>query len=132
MNPLSNERVLEKQNAGYMFPQHLLQIAYSSNVFNYGVNNVFTNGPVPVFWAGNVYVEKGISIAYQQNIYHTKRVFLLIGGQMLLTGKAISVKIISPPCRCIRCFDLPFYEQNLLIFISIIRLRNFLYFKNYY
>ena len=80
MRPLSQDKVNEKQNAGYLFPKHLLQIGFSTNMFNYGVNDFFTISPLPIFWSGNVYIEKGISIAYQQNIYHTKKVFSLDWG----------------------------------------------------
>ena len=80
MRPLSAEKIIEKQNAGYIFPHHLLQIGFSSNAVGYGVNDVFTNGPIPVFWAGLIYVKKGISLSYQQNIYHTKKVFSLDWG----------------------------------------------------
>ncbi len=80
MQPLSPEKVNDKQKDGYVFPHHLLQIGFSSNVFDYGVNNVFTEGPVPVFWSGNVFIKNGVSIAYQQNIYHTRKVFSLDWG----------------------------------------------------
>jgi hypothetical protein len=80
LNPLPSERIQEKMKSTAFFPHRMLQIGYSSNVFDYGVNDVFTNGPVPVFWAGMVYVKKGISITYQQNIYHTKKVFSLDWG----------------------------------------------------
>lgn len=80
MHPLSTERVNDKIKAGYIFPHYLLQIGYSTNLFHYGVNNIFTNGPIPVFWSGEVYVRNGLSIDYQQNIYHTKKVFSLDWG----------------------------------------------------
>jgi len=80
MHPLTDKRVKEKQDAGYLFPKHLLQIGFSTNAFKYGVNDFFTVSPLPIFWAGNVYIEKGLSIAYQQNIYHTKKVFSLDWG----------------------------------------------------
>ncbi|MFZ4400050.1 MAG: acyloxyacyl hydrolase [Bacteroidales bacterium] len=80
MHPLSIERINEKNKSAYFFPHRLLQIGYSSNIFNYGVNDVFTNGPIPVFWAGLVYVKKGLSVTYLQNIYHTKKVFSIDWG----------------------------------------------------
>ena len=80
MHPLPIERINEKIKAANFFPHRLLQIGYSSNIFDYGVNDVFTNGPIPVFWAGLIYVKKGLSVTYQQNIYHTKKVFSLDWG----------------------------------------------------
>ncbi|MFZ4414131.1 MAG: acyloxyacyl hydrolase [Bacteroidales bacterium] len=80
LHPLSIERINEKSKSASFFPHRLLQIGYSSNIFDYGVNNVFTNGPIPVFWAGMVYVKNGISVTYQQNVYHTKKVFSLDWG----------------------------------------------------
>ncbi|NVN94143.1 MAG: acyloxyacyl hydrolase [Bacteroidetes bacterium] len=77
MHPISKERISVKEKAAYVFPHHLLQLGYATNFLDYGVNDFFSEGPVPVFWGGDVYLEKGISLNYLQNVFHTKKVFSL-------------------------------------------------------
>jgi opacity protein-like surface antigen len=76
MRPLSTEKVEAASRSPYIFPKHLIQFGYSTNHFGYAVNN-FTSEKVPVFWGGDVQIEKGFTLRYQRNIYHTRKVFAL-------------------------------------------------------
>jgi hypothetical protein len=81
MRPLSKEKVEENARSGYFFPKNLLQLGYTTNAMGYGVNNSLSQGKVPIFWGGDIHIEKGISLHYLRNVFHTKKVFALdIGG----------------------------------------------------
>ena len=82
MQPLAPEKVKKNQSA-YHFPKQLLQLAYTSNVLGYGFNDAVSEGPVPIFWGGDVVVKNGLSINYQRNIFHTRKVFSLDWGASL-------------------------------------------------
>ena len=75
MRPLRAERVEKNSSTGFIFPKNVLQIGYTSNALGYGVNKAVSKGAVPVFWGGEVRVRRGISIHYQHNIFHTRKVF---------------------------------------------------------
>ena len=77
---LTKEKVADNKNSGYIFPANLIQVGYTSNFLGYGVNNFFSNKIFPIFWGGDVEVEKGISIHYQRNIFHGRKVFSLDWG----------------------------------------------------
>ena len=80
MRPLSQEKVEANAKSGYFFPKHTLQLGYTTNAFGYGVNE-FLNKDLHIFWGGDVQVEKGISLHYLRNVFHTNKVFALdIGG----------------------------------------------------
>lgn len=74
MMPLPAEKIKQSQE-GYIFPKHLLQLGFSSNQPGYTVNDFARD--IYIFWGGDVYVQKGISIAYQKNVFHTTKVFSL-------------------------------------------------------
>ena len=78
--PLSDEKLKKKASSGYIFPKQMIQVGYASNFMGYGVNDFFTKGKIPVFWAGDTYVKNGISINYLRNIYHGTKVFSLDWG----------------------------------------------------
>lgn len=77
MQPLSDERVQRNSDSRYKFPKHLLQVGYASNVIGYGVNDFFSEGPVPIFWGGEVVLKNGFSVSYTRNVFHTRKVFSL-------------------------------------------------------
>ncbi|HEX6335055.1 MAG TPA: acyloxyacyl hydrolase [Flavisolibacter sp.] len=77
MNPLADEKVAAVQKAGYHFPKHLLQVAYTTNALGYGVNDFVSQGAIPIFWGGDAEVKSGIAVNYQRNVFHTKKVFAL-------------------------------------------------------
>jgi hypothetical protein len=78
MRQLPPERVEATRRSGFIFPANLLQIEFSTGV-GYGVNT-FVSRRVPVFWGGNVKVDRGIAAHYQRNVFHTKKVFALDFG----------------------------------------------------
>lgn len=75
MRPLPPARVEETLAAGFVFPEHLIQVGHATNAFGYGVNN-FVSKTIPVFWGGAVEVERSVAtVQYQRNLFHTKKVF---------------------------------------------------------
>jgi Lipid A 3-O-deacylase (PagL) len=83
LRPLSKEKVERNIKSGYWFPQQLLQIGYTTNSLGYGVNNAVSKGPVPIFWGGEAHLKQGLSVNYQRNIFHARKVFAFdwgIGG----------------------------------------------------
>jgi Lipid A 3-O-deacylase (PagL) len=44
------------------------------------VNDFFSKGAVPVFWNADVQAARGVSLNYQRNTFHTRRVFSLDWG----------------------------------------------------
>ena len=77
MNPLSEEKVKKNSSSGYIFPKQVLQIGLTTNALEYGVNSFFAEGAVPIFWGGDVQVRRAISVHYQRNVFHTRKVFSL-------------------------------------------------------
>jgi hypothetical protein len=75
IHKLSEARVKENKNSGYIFPANLFQVGFTSNVLGYGVNNFFANKIFPIFWGGDAEVRNGISLHYQRNVFHGKKVF---------------------------------------------------------
>jgi hypothetical protein len=61
--------------SAYIFPEHLVQLEISTGK-GYGVNKFFSSR-VPIFWDGNVEITHGVAFHYEQNIYHTKKLFAL-------------------------------------------------------
>ena len=80
MNPLPEERVKRNSDPRYKFPSHLLQVGVSTNALEYGVNTFFADGPVPVFWGGEVQVRRALAVHYQRNVFHSRKVFSLDVG----------------------------------------------------
>ena len=72
---LSAEREEANRNSGFIFPANLVQVGFTSNVARYGVNDFFANKYFPVFWGGDVRAGKGLTISYQHNIFHGRKVF---------------------------------------------------------
>jgi hypothetical protein len=73
MRPLPEDRVIANRQSGVAFPAQLLQIEYSTG-YGYGINT-FLAKKLPVFWNGNVKVDRGLAIHYDRNVFHTARVF---------------------------------------------------------
>ena len=75
MRPLPAERVAETLAAGYLFPEHLVQVGYATDAFGFGVND-FVSKTVPIFWGGTVEVKRShLSVSYQRNLFHSKKRF---------------------------------------------------------
>jgi hypothetical protein len=79
MRRLSKETVEKNTNNGYIFPKNLLQLGFTTNALGYGVNN-FVSKKVHIFWGGDAEVERGFSIQYQRNVFHSRKVFSLDFG----------------------------------------------------
>jgi hypothetical protein len=76
MRSLPVERVEENRKAGFIFPENVIQVAFTTNTFGYGANN-FVSSKVPIFWGGHVQVARGATLRYQRNIFHTRKLFAL-------------------------------------------------------
>jgi hypothetical protein len=74
MRPLSKEIVERNAGSRYIFPKNVLQLGYSTNGLGYGINN-FVSKKVPIFWGGNAQLRRGVTLHYQRNIFHTRKVF---------------------------------------------------------
>ncbi len=75
MRPISKEKLETIAKEEKIFSKNILQVGYTTNGPGYGVNNFVSKGAVPIFWGGDVKVRHGISINYQHNIFHSKKVF---------------------------------------------------------
>ena len=78
MRPLPPDRVEANQRGGYVFPEGVVQVEYSSG-FGYGVNN-FVSRKVPIFWGGHAEVDQGVAGHVELNVFHTRKVFALDVG----------------------------------------------------
>ena len=79
MRPLSAERVERAREGGFIFPKHLIQVAWVTNAFGYGLNNAVST-KAPVFWGGDVHVARGATVRYQRNVFHTRSRLALDAG----------------------------------------------------
>jgi hypothetical protein len=77
LKPFSKEKLEKGTKLGHIFPKHILQIGFSSNVVGYAVNNFLSNEKFPLFWGGDAEVRQGLTICYQRNIFHGPKVFSL-------------------------------------------------------
>ena len=75
---LPAERVEETRRSGFVFPVNLVQVEYSTGV-GYGINT-FVSRRVPIFWDGDVKVDRGLAVHYERNVFHTKKIFALSFG----------------------------------------------------
>jgi hypothetical protein len=75
---LAADRVEATRRGGFVFPVNLVQVEYSTGV-GYGVNE-FVSKRVPIFWDGDVKVDRGVAVHYERNVYHTKKIFALSFG----------------------------------------------------
>jgi len=88
MRPLPAKRVEQNANSGTIFPKQIIQVGYTTNALDYGINNFVSKGAVPIFWGGEAQVKQGISVNYQRNLFHTRRVFSLDWGAGLSYWKS--------------------------------------------
>jgi hypothetical protein len=78
MRALPADRVEANARSGLVFPRNLAQIEYSTG-YGYSINT-FVSKTVPIFWAGNVSVDRGLAVHYDRNVFHTARIFALDFG----------------------------------------------------
>lgn len=76
LRELSKDKVASNIKSGYYFAKHLLQLSYTTNALSYGVNN-FISKKLHIFWGGAAELKQGISVHYQRNIFHARKVFSL-------------------------------------------------------
>ena len=82
MRELSPDIVERNLKSGFHFPKQSISAGITSNVLGYGANN-FVSGKLPIFWGGDVKIKHGISLSYQRNIFHSRKVFALdVGANM--------------------------------------------------
>jgi hypothetical protein len=74
LKELAKEKVASNSKSGYYFARHILQVSYTTNALNYGVNDLFSK-TLPLFWGGAAHVKRGFSLHYQRNIFHARKVF---------------------------------------------------------
>lgn len=80
MRELPAEKVETVKAAGYHFPRQMFFAGYATNALGYGANKAVSQGPVPIFWGGEVRVKSGLLLNYQRNIFHSRKVFALDWG----------------------------------------------------
>ncbi|MBE0663542.1 MAG: acyloxyacyl hydrolase [Bacteroidales bacterium] len=83
MRPLTADKVLANSNTGYIWPINQVTLGFTTNAAGYGVNAFFAEGAIPVFWGGDLHVERGISASYQRNVFHGRKIFSLDFGASL-------------------------------------------------
>jgi hypothetical protein len=88
MRPLRPEALERNSDSDFVFPENMVQIGYSSSATGFGANNLVSKGRVPVFWAGDVNVARGVSVNYQRNAFHTRRTFSLDWGVGISSWKS--------------------------------------------
>ena len=88
MRPLSEDEVDRNSNAGFVFPKNIVQFGYMTDALGYGINDFVSKGAVPIFWAADVRVARGMSASYQRNVFHTRRVFSLDWGATAASWKS--------------------------------------------
>ncbi len=87
IRPLTPERVEHNSTGGYVFPENVIQFGFSTSSFGYGVNNFFA-GKVPIFWGGNVEVDRGWGVHYQRNLFHSRKRFAFDLGTSVARWKS--------------------------------------------
>ena len=76
MRLLPPERAAANRETGYIFPAKLLQFEYTTSAFGYRLNRAVSS-KVPLFWGGHVQVAQGGAVHFEQNVFHSRRIFAL-------------------------------------------------------
>ncbi len=74
MRTVPDDAVAENRSGGYVFPENMVRAGFTTNVFSYVMNDLFSK-KIPIFWGGRVEARQGLTIDYQRNVFHTKKVF---------------------------------------------------------
>lgn len=69
-------------DSSVVFPQRLIQLGVATNSMGTALNRFVA----PVFWEGDAVVKTGGSFEYQQNVYHTRRLFSFDFGTSVAYG----------------------------------------------
>lgn len=86
MRALAPAQVRANSRAEVVFPANVLEFEFSTG-YGYGVNT-FVSKTVPVFWNGDVKVDRGLAVHYDRNVFHTGRVFALDLGASASTWRS--------------------------------------------
>ncbi len=78
LQPYSKKKSEQLSNSKYYYPKRTIQVGYSSMLAGYSINEFLEK--VYLFWGGKVEVDRGLSINYQENIFHNHKVFSLDWG----------------------------------------------------
>jgi len=117
LRPLSEDEVERNSNPGFAFPKNIVQFGYVTDALGYGMNDFVSRGAVPVFWDANVRAAHGLSLNYQRNAFHTRRVFSLDWGAAAASlkskdrGQKFHVASVYPVLRftAVRTKTMDFY-----------------------
>jgi hypothetical protein len=71
-----------------VWPKNLFQMGYITDALGFAVNDFVSKGAVPIFWPGSVEAAHGLSVNYQRNVLHTRRVFALDWGAGVSSWKS--------------------------------------------
>jgi hypothetical protein len=74
MRTVPDAAVKENRSSGYVFPANMIRVGLTTNGLGYGMNGLFSRR-IPIFWGGQVETRHGVTIDYQRNVFHTKKVF---------------------------------------------------------
>lgn len=75
----SDEEAPDARETNHRFDERsLLQLEYTTAV-GYSINT-FLSTKVPVFWKGNVQVDRGVAVHYDRTVFHTRSVLSIEGG----------------------------------------------------
>lgn len=60
----------------YIFHKNTLKMgAFSTSIFDPGINKYFTVHYLPIFWSGDIHARQGVWLIYERNIFHTHKRF---------------------------------------------------------
>lgn len=74
MRPLPAAEVEANRRAGFVFPENVVRLGFTTNQLTYGVNDFFSQ-KVPIFWGGRVETKAGATLDFQRNVFHTEKRF---------------------------------------------------------
>jgi len=74
MRSLDAAQLREASQGGYLFPKRLIQVGYAYGGAGLGVND-FLSSDVPIFWGANLSVDHGFTLRYEQNLFHSRKLF---------------------------------------------------------
>jgi len=65
----------------YIFPRNVIEVGYfNRHLINWEANKYVSAPYVPIFWDGRIKTENGVSVMYERNFFHTRRLFSLHWG----------------------------------------------------
>jgi hypothetical protein len=87
MRTIPDASVQENSSGGYVFPENIVRLGFTTNVFSYTMNDLFSK-TIPIFWGGRVDARQGVTVDYQRNVFHTKKVFAFDLGASASTWRS--------------------------------------------